>query len=112
MRAESARVDGPRREDAVDHVVDQGGVRERGEHAGDRQLVDEQAGLGIWLCGGGQLASALLPEIDELVVKQYPLLLGAGIPLFAEATEPRTFGLGTVRPFESGAVVLTYTRAL
>ncbi len=77
-----------------------------------RKLKEEQAGLGIWLCGGGQLASQLLPEIDELVIKQHPVLLGAGIPLFAEATDPKTFTLASARPFESGSVVLTYTNAL
>ncbi|MBT2401114.1 hypothetical protein [Streptomyces sp. ISL-100] len=29
--------------------------------------LEEGTGLGIWLCGGGKLAGALLPEIDELV---------------------------------------------
>jgi dihydrofolate reductase len=29
-------------------------------------------GRDIWLAGGGRLAGALLPEIDELVVKIYP----------------------------------------
>ncbi|GIF67594.1 deaminase [Asanoa ishikariensis] len=77
-----------------------------------RALKAEPGGLGVWLCGGGQLASQLLPEIDELVIKQYPLVLGAGIPLFADAVAPTTFALESARPFESGAVVLTYTRAL
>jgi dihydrofolate reductase len=77
-----------------------------------RKLKEEQAGLGIWLCGGGQLASQLLPEIDELVIKQHPVLLGAGIPLFAEATDPKTFTLTSARPFASGSVVLAYTKAL
>lgn len=40
-------------------------------------------GLDIWLVGGGTLAHALLPEIDRLVLKVNPTVLGAGIPLFA-----------------------------
>jgi dihydrofolate reductase len=39
-----------------------------------------QAGKDIWLCGGGELAAALLPEIDGLSLKVSPLLLGTGIP--------------------------------
>ncbi|WP_089253095.1 dihydrofolate reductase family protein [Asanoa hainanensis] len=77
-----------------------------------KALKSEPGGLGIWLCGGGRLASQLLPEIDELVIKQYPLVLGAGIPLFADAVAPTTFALAAARSFASGAVVLTYTRAL
>ncbi|WP_382304648.1 dihydrofolate reductase family protein [Herbiconiux sp. UC225_62] len=40
-------------------------------------------GCDIWLCGGGQLATALQSEIDTLVLKINPLALGDGIPLFA-----------------------------
>lgn len=35
-------------------------------------------GDGIWLCGGGALAGTLLPEIDELVRKRYPMAIGSG----------------------------------
>jgi dihydrofolate reductase len=42
-----------------------------------------QDGLDIWLVGGGTLAHALLPEIDRLVLKVNPSVIGAGIPLFA-----------------------------
>lgn len=47
-----------------------------------RELKAEE-GLDIWLVGGGTLAHALLPEIDRLVLKVNPTVLGAGIPLFA-----------------------------
>ena len=40
-------------------------------------------GLDIWLVGGGTLAHALLPEIDRLVLKVNPSVIGSGIPLFA-----------------------------
>ncbi|MEU0485316.1 dihydrofolate reductase family protein [Streptosporangium sp. NPDC006013] len=74
-----------------------------------RRLKRED-GLGIWLCGGGTLAGALLPEIDELVIKCYPVVIGSGIPLFAMKSEPNLFDLVDTRTFGNGAVVLTYTR--
>ncbi|GAA4121234.1 dihydrofolate reductase family protein [Knoellia locipacati] len=40
-------------------------------------------GKDIWLVGGGTLAHALLPEVDRLVLKVNPSVIGAGIPLFA-----------------------------
>jgi dihydrofolate reductase len=42
-----------------------------------------QPGRAIWLCGGAKLAAALFDEIDEVIVKINPLLLGTGIPMFA-----------------------------
>ena len=46
-------------------------------------------GLGIWLCGGPVLASALVDEIDTMIVKINPFLMGTGKTLFADAL-PRT----------------------
>ncbi|MFD8752777.1 dihydrofolate reductase family protein [Kitasatospora sp. NPDC059577] len=77
-----------------------------------RRLKAED-GLGIWLCGGADLAGQLLPEIDELIVKQYPVVIGSGIPLFAPGAAgftPRAFTLTDSRVFERGNVVLTYER--
>ncbi|NMO00149.1 hypothetical protein HH308_02845 [Gordonia sp. TBRC 11910] len=36
-----------------------------------------------WVCGGSVLAGALIGQVDRVVVKTYPVLLGAGLPLFA-----------------------------
>lgn len=47
-----------------------------------RELKAE-AGKDIWLVGGGTIAHALLPEIDRLVLKVNPSVIGDGIPLFA-----------------------------
>jgi dihydrofolate reductase len=73
--------------------------------------LKQEAGLGIWLCGGGKLAAALIGEIDEIVVKRYPLLFGGGIPMFAGAYEPVGCTLFENRAFDSGAVVQTYRKA-
>ncbi len=75
-----------------------------------RELKAED-GLGIWLCGGGKLAAALLPEIDELVLKVNPIVFGTGIPLFDGEFPVERFTTGTPRVFTSGVVVTTFTRA-
>ncbi|MGB2568012.1 dihydrofolate reductase family protein [Micromonospora citrea] len=62
----------------------------------------------IWLCGGGELAGQLLPEVDELVVKLNPFLLGSGVPIVDREFDPRRFRLVETRPFDSGVVVLRY----
>jgi dihydrofolate reductase len=48
------------------------------------KLKSEGKYQNIWLCGGGQLAGALLRHrlIDTLILKINPILLGDGIPLF------------------------------
>ncbi|WP_413465188.1 dihydrofolate reductase family protein [Nocardia seriolae] len=38
-----------------------------------RELKREK-GLGIWLCGGGELAQTLMPEIDQVFLKLYPIV--------------------------------------
>jgi dihydrofolate reductase len=70
-----------------------------------------EAGLDIWLCGGGLLAGALIGEIDEIVVKRYPVLFGGGIPMFAGAYAPTGFTLAEHRTYDSGAAVHTYRKA-
>lgn len=76
-----------------------------------RELKAEPEGLGIWLCGGGELAGALVDEIDRLVLKRNPLVFGSGVPLFGSAPyAARAFDLVSARPFASGVVVEEFVR--
>lgn len=74
-----------------------------------RALKAEATGSAIWLCGGGQLASALIGEIDRVILKHNPVLLGAGVPLFAGSSyDPRALRLAATRRFASGVLINEY----
>ena len=72
--------------------------------------LKQEPGLGIWLCGGGHLASQLLSEIDELVIKRNPLVIGSGVPLFDGAFDPTGFEPVSTRTFDGGVVMSSYRR--
>ena len=74
-----------------------------------RSLKEEPSDKGIWLCGGGAIAAAVREEIDRLVLKINPVMLGDGIPLFQPGpAATRRFKLETCRSFDSGVVMTTY----
>ncbi|MEV5599385.1 dihydrofolate reductase family protein [Streptomyces sp. NPDC052496] len=75
-----------------------------------RALKAEEGGLGIWLCGGSQLAGELLDEVDELVIKTYPQIYGSGMPMFGADFAVTDFTLDSVRTFDNGVLVRTYSR--
>jgi dihydrofolate reductase len=76
-----------------------------------RELKAEDGKLGIWLCGGAQVAGALLDEIDELVIKSYPQVYGSGMPMFGgTGFSVADFTLESVRSFSNGVVVRVYAR--
>ncbi|QNE76198.1 dihydrofolate reductase [Streptomyces finlayi] len=75
-----------------------------------RELKAEQTDLGIWLCGGSQLAGELIDEVDELVIKTYPLVYGSGMPMFGSDFRAIEFTLDAVRTFDNGVLVRTYSR--
>lgn len=72
--------------------------------------LKRQPGGAIYLCGGAQLAATLLAAglIDEIVVKLNPLLVGAGIPLFASIEQPILLELAGTKIYGNGVVLLTY----
>ena len=73
-------------------------------------MLKQDEGQGIWLCGGGALAGQLLPEIDELIVKFYPVLLGSGIPMIASGYDPSSFRLTATMVHDNGVAFMTYRR--
>lgn len=76
--------------------------------------LKREKGLGIWLCGGGELAQVLLPEIDQIYLKLYPIVLGKGRPLFGTGPrlpEPAHFRTITSQVFEDGVAFVKYGRS-
>lgn len=87
---------------------------ERIDHHGLERVKElkQSAGGSIWLCGGGQLAGALLKEglIDEIKLKINPFSMGAGIPLFTGAAFPAQWSLQETHAYDNGVVRLHYRR--
>ncbi|WP_406000844.1 dihydrofolate reductase family protein [Streptomyces sp. NBC_00829] len=75
-----------------------------------RELKAEDGGLDIYLCGGADLAGQLRDEIDELLVKTYPVVLGEGIPMFSPEFGALGFEMTGHRAFDDGLIFATYTR--
>lgn len=75
-----------------------------------RALKAEEGELGIWLAGGGHLAGELAEEIDELIVKVYPVVTGAGIRAVDGRFARHQFELVDVQRFSSGCVALHHRR--
>ena len=70
--------------------------------------LKQEPGKNIWLCGGSELASALLPEIDELILKVNPILIGSGIPLFAVPADTRSLDLVSTTAYPNGFLMTRY----
>ena len=73
-----------------------------------RSLKQEE-GLGIWLCGGAELAGSIQDEIDELILKINPVVLGTGIPLLRNLTAARRLELKAHMTFASGVAIHRYS---
>lgn len=75
-----------------------------------RRLKAED-GADLYLAGGGTLAGSLLSEIDGLVVKLYPVVANAGVPVFTGSFSPTAFTLRGSETLADGTTILTYDRA-
>ena len=72
------------------------------------RTLKKEDGLGIWLCGGARLAGVLYCEIDELVLKINPVMLGTGMPLFRGASGQTTLAMTDQRTFDGGVAIHRY----
>lgn len=75
-----------------------------------RGLKEQDGESGIYLAGGGELAGQLVDEIDELIIKRYPVVAGVGLPAFGPRFAPTDFALTGIRSFDGGNVVESYRR--
>jgi dihydrofolate reductase len=75
-----------------------------------RRLKREE-GKDIWLCGGASLAGALYTEIDELILKVNPILIGSGIPLFAGGVQPSNLRMICSTSYPNGFIMTRYRMA-
>lgn len=75
-----------------------------------RELKAEDTDMDVWLCGGGTLAGAVSEEIDEIVLKTYPVVAGSGIPLFSGSFRPTAFAPTAHEVLPSGTQITRYVR--
>ena len=78
------------------------------EVVGRVRALRHHSGKDIWLCGGAQLAASLVDEIDEMILKVNPIVLGAGRPLFAAPVGPRPAILTEHTVYPNGFVLARY----
>lgn len=76
------------------------------------RALKAEPGRDVWLVGGGTLAHALLPEIDRLVLKVNPSVIGHGLPLFAGPTTHARFAPVEQVDLAHGVRVLTLDRVV
>ncbi len=67
-------------------------------------------GKNIWLVGGSQLTYDFMNHnlVDEFILSIHPIVLGEGIPLFANPTTPQSLRLTNCQTYSSGLVQLSY----
>jgi dihydrofolate reductase len=70
--------------------------------------LKQQPGKDIWLCGGGNLATEIFSEIDEIILKVHPILLGSGIPFFSSVIQPTSLELIDSKIYNNGFMLLHY----
>ena len=83
---------------------------------GLKELAQELASQGakrVWMMGGGVAAASLLDAglLDEVEIATIPVVLGAGVPMFAKTKKAVRFELATAKEFPNGVVLRNYRRA-
>jgi dihydrofolate reductase len=69
-----------------------------------------EAGKGIWLCGGADLATTLFANnlIDRIILKVNPFLMGSGISLFSGVIPQTALEITNTRLYDNGVLMLHY----
>ena len=78
------------------------------------ELLRARAVRRAWLMGGGKLATSFRSAglISHFIISVFPVILGAGIPLFAPTVSPEDrLRFVEAKPFPSGIVQLSYERS-
>lgn len=70
--------------------------------------LKQETGKDIWLCGGGDLAATIFSEIDEMIVKLNPVVIGSGIPLFSRAIDSTNLELTDRKIYSNDFLLLHY----
>ncbi|MEU3774045.1 dihydrofolate reductase family protein [Streptomyces sp. NPDC032472] len=79
-----------------------------GDIAAAVRELKAQDGLDIWLCGGADLAAQLHEEIDEYVVKTYPVIAGTGMPMSRVGFGVRRLELTGCTALGGGQIITSY----
>jgi dihydrofolate reductase len=74
------------------------------------RALKAEDGKDLWLIGGGKLAHSLLPEIDRLIIKLNPSVIGSGVPMFDGPFQPALFTTTDVVQLDAGVQVITLDR--
>jgi dihydrofolate reductase len=93
----------------LDKVKD-GATLIKGNTKTEVEKIKQGKGKDIWLFGGSGLSTSLmnLGLIDELSLAVYPVLLGAGKPLFNNLKDRINLTLLDTKTYPTGVVSLTY----
>ena len=70
--------------------------------------LKQESGKDIWLCGGSTLAATLFDQIDELILKVSPILLGSGKSLVAGGIKPTGLVPIESKSYRNGVILLHY----
>ena len=74
------------------------------------RALKESEGKAIWLMGGAQVANELIQAgiVDRMVLSIHPVVLGAGIRLFADGGDRVQYALESTKSYDSGLVQVEY----
>jgi dihydrofolate reductase len=72
------------------------------------RALKAEDGRDIWLAGGGRLAASVADEIDELILKINPVVLGDGVRVFEGSEVARPLTMTGHKVYENGFALLRF----